>query len=42
MLCVAIPNSITARLDFTEADLILKSLADVTMAELLERLSTSP
>jgi HAD superfamily hydrolase (TIGR01509 family) len=42
MRCVAIPNSITARLDFTEADLILKSLADVTMAELLERLSASP
>jgi HAD superfamily hydrolase (TIGR01509 family) len=39
MRCVAIPNSITARLDFGEADLVLNSLADVTVAELLERLS---
>jgi HAD superfamily hydrolase (TIGR01509 family) len=40
--CVAVPNSITARLDFTEADLVLTSLADVTLAELLEHLSTTP
>jgi HAD superfamily hydrolase (TIGR01509 family) len=37
--CVAIPNSITARLDLGEADLMLSSLADVTVAELLERLA---
>jgi HAD superfamily hydrolase (TIGR01509 family) len=36
--CVAIPNTITAQLDLGEADLTLRSLADVTMAELLERL----
>ena len=41
MRCVAVPNSITAELDLTEADLVLNSLADVTMAELLERLSES-
>jgi HAD superfamily hydrolase (TIGR01509 family) len=38
MTCVAIPNSITARLDLSHADLVLTSLADVSMAELLERL----
>ena|ERR1700687_3687289 len=36
--CVAIPNSITARLDLGRADLILGSLADVTLAELLGKL----
>jgi HAD superfamily hydrolase (TIGR01509 family) len=39
--CVAIPNSITARLDLSHADLVLNSLADVSMAELLERLSVT-
>jgi beta-phosphoglucomutase-like phosphatase (HAD superfamily) len=37
--CVAIPNSITANLDLGEADLLLDSLADVSLAELLEKLS---
>jgi HAD superfamily hydrolase (TIGR01509 family) len=41
MTCVAIPNSITARLDLSHADLILNSLAELTMAQLLERLSTT-
>ena len=35
--CVAVPNSITARLDLTEADLVLTSLGDVTLSELLRR-----
>ena len=39
MLCVAIPNSITQRLDLSQADLMLGSLADVTLPELLERLT---
>jgi len=39
--CVAIPNTITAQLDLSEADLTFKSLAGVTMAELLERLSAT-
>src|SRR5258706_3134603 len=37
--CVAIPNSITARLDLGQADLLLESLADVTLADLLRRLT---
>jgi HAD superfamily hydrolase (TIGR01509 family) len=37
--CVAIPNSITARLDLGQADLVLGSLADVTLAELLRRVA---
>jgi HAD superfamily hydrolase (TIGR01509 family) len=41
MKCVAIPNSITARLDLSHADLILNSLAELTVAQLLKRLSTS-
>jgi len=41
MLCVAIPNSITARLDLGQADLLLGSLADVTLAELLTRVSAA-
>lgn len=38
MRCVAIPNSITERLDFTHADMVLSSLAEVTLPELLSRL----
>jgi HAD superfamily hydrolase (TIGR01509 family) len=40
--CVAIPNSITARLDLTEADVTLTSLAEVTLSQLLERLTSTP
>ena len=39
MRCVAIPNSITAQLDLGQADVLYGSLAEVTMAELLRRLS---
>jgi HAD superfamily hydrolase (TIGR01509 family) len=35
MRCVAVPNSITARLDLGQADVVLGSLAEVTLAELL-------
>jgi HAD superfamily hydrolase (TIGR01509 family) len=38
MTCVAVPNPLTARLDLSGADLRLDSLADVPLAELLERL----
>jgi HAD superfamily hydrolase (TIGR01509 family) len=37
--CVAIPNSITAQLDLSKADLVLGSLGDVTLDELLRKLS---
>jgi HAD superfamily hydrolase (TIGR01509 family) len=39
MACVAIPNSITASLDLSHADLVLNSLSEMTVAGLLERLS---
>ena len=37
MRCVAIPNSITARLDLSEADITLTSLAELTLGQLLEQ-----
>jgi beta-phosphoglucomutase-like phosphatase (HAD superfamily) len=41
MLCVAVPNRITAGLDLSGADLMLGSLADVTLPELLGRVQDS-
>jgi HAD superfamily hydrolase (TIGR01509 family) len=41
MRCVAIPNSITARLDLTQADITLDSLAETTLRELLERVTST-
>jgi len=38
MRCVAVPNSITAGLDLGQADVLLGSLAEVTLAELLAML----
>lgn len=35
--CVAIPNTITASLDLSRADVVLGSLAEVTLAQLLTR-----
>lgn len=40
MRCVAVPNPITRGLDLTHADVKLKSLAEVTLAELLLRLDS--
>ena len=37
LACVAVPNSITATLALDEADLVLESLEDVPLMELLER-----
>jgi HAD superfamily hydrolase (TIGR01509 family) len=41
MRCVAIPNSITATLDLSQADVVLRSLADVPLRDLLQRLDAS-
>lgn len=38
MRCVAVPNSITRGLDLAQADLVLGSLAEVTLPELIARL----
>jgi HAD superfamily hydrolase (TIGR01509 family) len=38
MRCVAIPNTITASLDLSHADLLLRSLSEATLPELLQRL----
>ena len=40
MACVAIPNTITAQLDLSRADLVLNSLADLTVTQLLKRLDS--
>lgn len=37
LVCVAVPNPITATLALDDADLVLESLADVPLPELLER-----
>ena len=37
LVCVAVPNPMTATLALDDADLVLESLADVPLAELLER-----
>jgi HAD superfamily hydrolase (TIGR01509 family) len=36
--CVAVPNGITATLDFARADLVLRSLADCSLADAIARL----
>jgi HAD superfamily hydrolase (TIGR01509 family) len=36
--CVAVPNPLTASLDLSGADVLLESLADVTLSELLQQL----
>jgi HAD superfamily hydrolase (TIGR01509 family) len=42
LACVAIPNPATSALALDEADIVLESLADVPLPELLERLQQSP
>jgi beta-phosphoglucomutase-like phosphatase (HAD superfamily) len=37
LYCVAVPNPITATLALDDADLVIDSLADVPLADLLER-----
>jgi beta-phosphoglucomutase-like phosphatase (HAD superfamily) len=36
--CVAVPHALTASLDLTSADLVVGSLADVALGDVLERL----
>ena len=35
MFCVAVPNRITEGMDFSDADLVVSSLADVDLAALM-------
>jgi HAD superfamily hydrolase (TIGR01509 family) len=37
--CVAIPNEVTARLDFSQADWVAKSMAEVHVTNLMQRFS---
>lgn len=37
LFCVAVPSSLTAGHDFSQADLVLRSLADVSFAEVVAR-----
>jgi HAD superfamily hydrolase (TIGR01509 family) len=39
--CVAIPNSITARLDLSGADVLLRSLAEITLPDLLKKIEAA-
>lgn len=42
MRCVVVPNAVTLHLEFGEADLRLVSLADLPLADLVERLAREP
>lgn len=42
MVCVAVPNPITRTLNFEEADILLESMAEITLEELLRRLNHHP
>ena len=39
--CVAIPNSITAKLDLSGADVLLGSLAEISLADLLKKVASA-
>jgi hypothetical protein len=41
LACVAVPNSITQQLDLGAADVVIRSLADQSLADVLETLSTT-
>jgi HAD superfamily hydrolase (TIGR01509 family) len=41
IFCVGFPNDVTGALDLSEADLVLDSLEDVPLAELLQRVTSS-
>jgi beta-phosphoglucomutase-like phosphatase (HAD superfamily) len=42
LICVAVPNPITATLALDHADLVLESLADLPLPELIERFDAAP
>lgn len=42
LTCVVVPTGMTAELDFTEADLVLSSLQDASLGEVLHRLGAAP
>jgi beta-phosphoglucomutase-like phosphatase (HAD superfamily) len=42
MFCVAVPNEITRRLDLTGADMMVPSLATLSLADIARRLETVP
>jgi beta-phosphoglucomutase-like phosphatase (HAD superfamily) len=42
LICVAVPNPITATLALDHADLVLDSLADLTLPELIGRFDSAP
>jgi HAD superfamily hydrolase (TIGR01509 family) len=42
LVCVAVPNPMTATLALDDADLVLHSLADVPLSELLKRFDAAP
>jgi putative hydrolase of the HAD superfamily len=39
--CVAVPNPLTVQLDLNQADLILNSLADLSLGDLLKRVEAA-
>jgi HAD superfamily hydrolase (TIGR01509 family) len=41
IFCVAVPNGVTARLSLDHADFRMKSMADLTLRELLRRIETA-
>ena len=42
LYCVAVPNEITERLDLSEADVVVPSLEDLPLPELLESIRLGP
>ena len=38
IVCVAVPNSVTAGLDLSRADLVVESLSELPLEQLLQRL----
>ena len=41
LFCVAVPNPVTGRLDLSEASLVLPSLGETSLPDLIKRIETS-